>query len=272
MASETFGFTEVTAGRNVGVETSADSTALLGIEGTDSGTTPKFTNNTDDYEMDVELSSDDDIELDIGDNGEWRDPPESFSLDPTESKEVGIRFVGECTDAGSATLDVDSELETDGSESNITISLSREFEISQSGQVQFSGEANAAGRRGRYEFELENTGCEDVTFTGIGINETSTDAVRVSGDGSLNNLDTDEEIVTEEIPIDNSDPNQDTRRDMEPTVTLPVGETVRLELDRFQRSGQPPNINMEGEDVRTTLYYGDGSSSTLKLCLDECDF
>lgn len=272
-ASQTFGFSNMTATRGTSVDIAEDSNALLGIDGVvDTTVTPTFTNHSA-YDMDLTLDSTDSIELDVGNNGNWAAPPASFSLAPGESQEVNIRFVGECTDAGAATVDVEVDL-LDGTAITGGISLTRDFEIPQSGQVQFEGNASIAGASGKYEFEIVNTGCEAVEFNGIGINETSTDATAVSGGGSFFNVDTGDELVTAEIPIDSSDPTSDTRRDMSQSVTLALDSAVNFEFDRFQRDqqggGGPPNVDMRGEDIRITMYFGDGSSSTLLLCLDTC--
>ncbi|MFC7231957.1 hypothetical protein ACFQMM_12055 [Saliphagus sp. GCM10025308] len=179
-------------------------------------------------------------------------------------------------------MDIDAVLKDESNTPIGSIALTRDFDIPQAGQIQLTGNVSSAGASGKYSFEIENSGCEDVTMTGIGINETTTTAEFVSGDGSLFNDDTGEELITEEIPIDNTDPNSDTRRDMDPNITLAVNDIVRFEFNRFKENSTGPgngngngnssNIDMKGEDVRITLYFGDDSTSTIKLCIDGCDF
>lgn len=272
--AETFGFDEILAGRSVAVNTSADPDAVLGLEGIDdSSVTPTFTNQSS-YEMDVTLDSVENIEFDVGDDGDWRAPPVTFALSTGASEEVNVRFTGECADSGSATVDIDVELTNDADESVGSIALTREFEIPEAGQMQFTGEASSSGKNGKYHFDIENTGCEDVTFTGVGINETTTDANVVSGGGSLFNDDTGEMLVQNEIPIDSSNPDEDTRLDMDPSLTLPRDATVTLRFEKFQSASTNGNsgLDMRDEDVRVTLYLSDGSSATIKLCIGSCDF
>lgn len=267
--SGTAALSNLTADRGTDVYSSDDISAFLGIEGQeDTSQTPTFTNNSN-HHMDLELGSGDDVEFDVGDNGNWVAPPVEISLSQDESRAVNIRFVGECTDAGTAAVDLAADL-SDGSEER-TIELTRDFLIPEAGQVQFTGRARTAGASGKYEFELENNGCADVTFVGIGINETSTDADRVTGGGSLRNLDTGEWVVDDEIPINSLFPEDDTRRDMNPHVPLAQDATVDMEFERFRRTGPgSPNVDMRGQDVRLTFYLSDGSSATIKLCLDGC--
>lgn len=267
-------FDAVMGGRGVNLRTTDDPNALLGIDGTDDkAVTPTFTNNADD-DMDVTLDSPETVEFDVGDDGGWTAPPVSFALASGSTEAVNVRFKGECTDAGTATVDVDATF-PDGSGGSLgSISLSRGVAISEAGQIDFTGSVSSAGGSGGYSFEIENTGCEDVTFTGIGINETTSNADFVSGDGSLYNRDTSEELVTPRIPVDSLDPSSDTRRDLDPTLSLAQNESVKLRFELFQRDvvvGNP-NVDMRGEDVRISLYLSDGSSATIELCLDGCDF
>lgn len=269
------GFTTTTADRNAVFDTAADPSALLGIDGyQDTSTSTTFENNATNS-MEVTLDSDEPVVFDVGPDGSYS-ASVAFSLAVGGTEEVNIRWVGDdCTNADSAVVDTIATLEDGSGNTTGSISFDRTWVISESGQVAFSGTAKSAGSSGKYEFELENTGCTDVTFVGIGINETTaTDADYVSGGGSLYNLDTGDELVTDRIPIDNSNPNKDIRRDMEPEVTLPVGDTVDFEFRRFERDIQSgkSSVDMRGEDVRITLYLSDGSSAVEKLCLDGCSF
>lgn len=266
-------FSTVDAPRSSTLSTTSDPKALLGLDGyADSSVTPTVTNNSS-YSMDVTLDSAESVEFDVGTNGTYETPPVTFTLASGASKEVNIKYTGQCTNAGSAVVSSDAILQ-DGARSVGSISLTREWQIPASGQVQFNGTANSAGQSGKYEFDLENTGCEDVTFVGIGIKETTANADYVSGSGSLYDS-TNTELVTNSIPVDNSAPDSDTRRDLNSPVTLAQNATLTWEFDRFkneQNQGADQNVDMRGEDVKVKLYLSDGSTATEKLCLGTCDF
>lgn len=273
IAWEAGGFTTTTANRNAVIDTAADPSALLGIDGyQDTSMSTTFENNAN-YSMEVTLDSDEPVEFDVGPDGNYSESV-TFFLGVSGTEQVTIRWTGDCNEAGSAVVTTDATL-TDGENSTVgSIAFDRTWEIPQAGQIAFDGNANTAGASGKYYFEIENTGCTDVTFVGIGINETTTDATRVTGDGSLYDDDTGEELVTAEIPIDSSDPDSDTRRDFNPTATLSQDDTMNFRFEKFQRRGQQGNagIDMRGEDVRITLYLSDESSAVEKLCLDGCNF
>ncbi|PSP98795.1 hypothetical protein BRC89_06475 [Halobacteriales archaeon QS_4_70_19] len=269
--SETLGFSNVTADRGVSIETADDANALLGFTNyEDSSKIPTFTNNAD-SSMSVTLDSERSVKFDIGTDGTYVTPPTTFSLAVDESKETNIRFTGECNDAGSAAVSTDATLD-DGTTTIGSISFTRDWQIPASGQVRFNGSAGTAGASGKYEFDLENTGCEDVTFVGIGIKETTTDADYVSGGGSLFDA-SGTELVSDHISIDSSNPDSDTRRDLDPNVTLSVNDTITWTFEKFQRSSNgKANVDMRSQDVKIRLYLSDGSMTTEKLCLDGCDF
>jgi hypothetical protein len=264
-------YDSIGADRGAQVGTADDSTALLGFAGYDDpSTTPTFSNNVN-YSMSVTLDSTETVEFDVGTDGAYVATPVTFPLASGASKAVNIKFTGECTDAGSAVVSTAATLDDDGTTAG-SISFTREWQIPAAGQVQFTGSANSAGASGKYAFDLENTGCEDVTFVGIGIKETTTDAEHVSGGGSLFDPNG-TELVTDPIPVDSSNPDSDTRRDLISSVTLPVNETLTWEFDKFRRSGQgKPNVDMRSQDVKIRLYLSDGSTTTERLCLGSCDF
>lgn len=257
--------------RFVQATVTSDANGILGFTGyDDTSTTPTFTNNST-YSMSITLDSSESVEFDVGTDGAYAVPPVTFSLASGASKDVAIQFTGECADAGSAVVSTETPLD-DGGETVGSVSFTREWKIPASGQVQFSGTASSSGNSGKYEFELENTGCEDVTFVGIGIKQTTTDAEFVSGGGSLIDANG-TELVTDSIPVDSSNPDSDTRRDFNQDVVLSVNGTATWEFDKFQRSEQGnPNVDMQGEDVKIRLYLSDGSTKTEQLCLGSCDF
>lgn len=218
--------------RNSSFYVASDPNAILGFEGyADATKTPTFTNNTQ-KAMSVTLHSAESVEFDVGTDGTYVTPPVTFSLASGNSKEVNIMYTGQCTNAGTADVSTDVTL-VDGGSGVGSISFVRTWEIPASGQVQFNGTANSAGQSRKYEFDLENTGCEDVTFVGIGIKETTANADYVSGGGSL--YDSTGELVADRIPIDNSNPDTDTRCDLNTNVTLPQNSTVTWEFKQFKR-------------------------------------
>jgi len=272
LAVGTRAYDSVEADRTTNVSTADDPSALLGLEGNDdTSVTPTVTNNTNNS-MDVTFDSSESVEFDVGTNGTYEAVPVTFSLASGETKEVAISYTGDCTDAGSATIDKTVDL-LDGGSTVGSITLSRTWQIPESGQIQVTANVKSAGNSGKYEFELENTGCFDVTITGLGINETTnTDATKVGGknnDDILTQGGT--AIVSSVIPIDNSDPDNATIVDFDTNVPLAQNETKTFTFDRF-RDDANNNVKMKGDDVKTTLQFSDGSTAVTKLCLNGCSF
>lgn len=263
-------FSDASADRGVGVSVASDPEALLGIEGTsNTSVTPSFTNNTN-VTMDVTLDSSESIELDVDDNGTWETSPVTFSLSSGQTREVNVRFAGECNDAGPATLDIDATL-LDGSTDVGSITLSRDVEIPESGQVAVTPNVKSAGNSGFYEFELENTGCVDVTIVGLGINETTEPTADKVGGRDNDDIFTAEgqSVASTVIPIDNSNPDSATIVSLDQNVSLDQDITKTFEFDRF-RTASNGNAPMKDEDVKITLEFSDGSTLVEKLCPNAC--
>lgn len=182
------------------------------------------------------------------------------TLTPGESNS-SITFEWDTTigDSGSGNVTVFSEDDSDNE--NVTV------ETSQAGSVQVTPNVNSAGSSGKYEFELENTGDIDVTLVGIGINETTeSTAVKVGGKNNDDILTetNNGQIVTGEIPVDSSNPDQAERSDFTSNIGLQTGETRTFEFDRF-RTSTNGNADMKGDNVVITVWFSDGSASSLTL-------
>ena len=123
-------------------------------------------------------------------------------------------------------------------------------------------EASTSGSSGKVSFTLENTGGADATATAIVVNSTSTDAVEVSeGNPRLRTTDDNTALVTQDISIGN------TQYEFNSDVTIPAGSEVPFEFNKFRRSPGPgrPNVDMAGEDITITIYFGDGSTGTFTI-------
>lgn len=280
-ASETLGFSNVTADRGVSIDTAADEDALLGIKNRENpDQTPEFVNNTAD-EMEITLSNPSESNQGATFNviGGGSGSTVTFSLASGASQEVEIEG------PNPTTVDIDADL-LDGGTKVGEISLKRDFGTSQASQVkEIQGSANSAGNSGKYGFQLENTGDIDVTIVGIGINQTTNqNAQFVSDGGSLFDSDG-TELVSDRIPVDSNNPDSDTRRDLAPDLTLNAGNSATLEFNKFRtgksssgngngngNGGGSANADMRDEDVQITLYFGDESEGTFDLCIGGCDF
>ncbi|MCU4751890.1 hypothetical protein OB919_07825 [Halobacteria archaeon AArc-curdl1] len=267
MASETFGFTEVTAGRTVGIGTAADSSALLGIEGTEAGTTPTFTNNSDDFRMEVTLSSTDDIEFDVDGDGEYEEPV-IFDLDPGQRREVEIQGRDD-----TAIVEVEVGL-FNGTKKVGEIQLDRTFDIPQASAISdVEGSVRNVGGSGKYEFRLENTqfeGGQTVEIDGISVDWVDSPATQVGGhnDEILVLETTEEQIVQEVIEVgggivDFVRPSNDDVVELEPNGDG-QGNEKEFEFDRF-RTGDGGGTLTRTEEVDITLRAADGSMAQIEL-------
>lgn len=254
-------FSSLSAGRGIAVSAADDPNGLLGIDNVDTTDDPVFTNNTS-QEMEVTLE-----EVDTAVTFDGDPSPVTFSLDPDESESVEVETDG---DAENALVDIIADL-LEGDGSTGTIELQRDFSVPQAEVVEFTGEADTAGASGDFEFTLRNVGDIPVTFTGIGINATTTDAVEVSQQGNQAVLVGEgQDLVTETIEIDSTDPDSDTRYEFDDDLELEDGDDADFEFNRFRDgSGGGGGVDMRGENVRVTVYFGDDSHKTIDLCLDE---
>lgn len=252
-------FSSLSAGRGIGVNAADDPNGLLGIDNIDTTDDPVFTNNTS-MNMEVTLE-----EVDTAITFDGVSSSVTFPLHPDESESVTVETEG---DAETALVDITATL-LEGGTSAGTITLQRDFSVPQAELVDFTGEADTAGGSGKFEFVLENVGDLDVTLTGIGINATTTDAEEVSAPGNNASLTGDgQDLVTEQIPIDSSDPDSDTRRNFDDELVLGVDNEADFEFDRF-RDDRENGVDMGDQNVRVTVYFGDDSDKTIDLCLDD---
>lgn len=255
-ATETTAFASVDSDRLASINVTGDSTAFLGIVGTDAGTTPEFTNRLG-SDADVTLdSSAPGAEFDVGDDGSATAPPVTFGLPQGGSEQVGIN-----ADAENATVDVSASLADGG-----TVDLSRVFEIPQAGQVVLTPNVVSTGNSGKYEFELENTGSINVTLDGIGVNETTEPtAAKVGGKNNDEVLTAGgTQVMTNVIDIDSTNPGATVEPFDLQTVDLNTGETVTFEFNRV-RTASNGNAPMNGESITITVTFVDGSQKTLDL-------
>ena len=237
-------FSSVSAGRGVSVNAAEDSSALLGIDDSDS-TAPEFTNNTSSF-MQVDLE---DVPSGANLTFNGNDSFYEFELS-TDAGPFSVDIESE--DDGDTLVDITATLfESDQKERSIgEVSLRREFEAAEVGQVELDGNISTTGGSGDLTFTLENTGDFDITLSSIGIRETTNDNLDRVDDGELlgtpgpgNNID--ERVVdpgATEIPIDN-----DTLvafRDLD-ILELDVGGELELRFDKFNDDPRNADITIE---------------------------
>lgn len=271
-------YTSAVTDRGATAPVADDPNAVLGLEGLrDTSVTPAFTNQSN-AAMDVTLSAaESGVEWDLDDDGTYVSDPVTFGLSSGTTRTVAVRGADEVTT--NISVAVSSEGTTTG-----RIDLQRTIDVPQSNVVQeIQGSAKGAGGSGKYEFELENTGGIDVTLVAVGVNETTNPNATVVENGEVLTA-AGTQVVSSPIPVDSSQPNQDTRVDFDQDVSLDAGQTKSFEFDRFQtddsgngnngngNGGGGQNATMDGEDVKATFYFSDGSSGVVDLCIGGCDF
>lgn len=134
---------------------------------------------------------------------------------------------------------------------------------SQAESVNLRGEGSTSGNSGKVRFTIENTGSADATVVGIAINNTTSDAERVSNGDILAADGT--QVLTTSISID--DTAVGGRQDFTTNVSINQNDgPVEFEFDKFRKSGRGnPNVNMAGETIYVTLFLSDGSQTTFGL-------
>ena len=134
--------------------------------------------------------------------------------------------------------------------------------------IQVTPDVRSAGNSGKYEFGLENTGNIDVEIVAIGINETSdSGAEKVDakdGGDSILTEDTEGQIVDTVIDFDSSTPDQADRYDFTTNIEIVQNNDRTFEFERFLKSNNK-NAKMKGDSVTITIWFSDGTSSTLLL-------
>ncbi|APX97936.1 hypothetical protein SAMN05421809_1223 [Natronorubrum daqingense] len=262
-ASETFGFSEIYAGRGVSVTASDDPSAYLGIDGTTADRTPVFVNNTTTYSMTVELDSDDDIEFDVNGEDEFQEQVE-FDIEPGENQEIEVGGTDE-----TAIVHIFADLEpTNSDDATGIIDLERIFEIPQTAAISdIQGSVDSAGNSGNYEFIIENTQPDDgqvVELDGLAISWTNNeDANQVGGHNDDILLFEDEQIIDEVIYI-GEELVGFSRDGEENTVAIEPGDEMEFEFDRFrEEDGGGSNVGVD--DVDITVRATDGSTAQIEL-------
>lgn len=82
----------------------------------------------------------------------------------------------------------------------------------------------------------------------------------------LNVVDNEDTVLLTPIPVDSSNPNQDTRVNFTEDVSLGSGVTKTFEFDKFQGSGNGNSgVQMKNESVKATFYFSDGSSEGVNI-------
>lgn len=273
-------FSTVRGDRGVGVQTAADPNAIVGMEGlSDPSKDNIFTNNSS-YDMEITLDAiESGIEWDINDpvNDSDNDTdPVTFTLSPDESATVYVKGDDAVTFDGTAVL------RESGVESG-RVTFQRTIDVPVVNNLELSGSVSSAGNSGKFEFTLENTGSVDVELLEIGIIETTANSDRVSGGGSLFNVDTGTEYITDAIPID-STTSTSTLKSLSPTPILYSknnGNTsITFEFRKFLRANGgngPPQVDMRGEDVKIEVKIKNKSDGTVSkapvsLCSGGCNF
>jgi hypothetical protein len=265
LLSESSAYTAVTGARPTSVSTAADDAAQLSLTQLGDASTPVTFTNRSGRSMLVTVTSPDAVDFDVGDDDTNEGSTATFSI--AQGASVDVDLLAD----GTVLLDVVAELQENGTTVG-RIELQREAEAqSQAGQVQVTPNVKSAGNSGKYEFGLENTGDIDVTIEGIGILETTNpDAVEVAGGAILDSPQG--SVLSRPIPIDSTQPDSDTRRTLDQTVSLNTNEGEKIfEFDRFL-TANGNNAKMKGDDVRIRLYFTDGSSTVVDLCLNGCSF
>jgi len=183
-----------------------------------------------------------------------------------------------------------SDVDTTGPDGNATVTLRAEsdgnvlayassggsgddltIEISNSGNgdggqaeiVEIEAQGSTAGQSGKVTFTLANSGTKDATIVGIAINNTTTPAERVS-DGDILTVE-ESQVVFDPILIDNSE-SSGTRVSVD-SVELVSGQSKDFEFNKFRDPDATgsPNVDMDGSTIYVTLFFGDGSQTTLVL-------
>jgi hypothetical protein len=246
----------------VSLDTTDDASAILGIEGyADTTTVTTFTNTTT-SEVTITLRSIEDVEFDVGETGSY-ELPVTFEIGAGASVNVAIQ------DGGKAGSDADIDITATGED--FSLQATRNFKIPASSAVrEIKPTVTATGNSGKYRFDLENTGRFAVTLTEIGVVQTTNNNVEKVGgkdnDSIFENRTTGDSIVSDVINVGRD------RRPLDPQVDIDPGADIKFEFDRF-RDGEDNNGKMKDENVRISVAFSDGSSTTLDLCVGEsCNF
>lgn len=268
-ASGTVAFTDISGSRKAGVDVADDATAFFSIENAlDPNQTPLFTNLTN-ANMEVTLSSNDNIEFDPDGNGNF-DEPVTFPIASGDSEDVKLSGSDD-----KAIVDIFVNLTKDGENAG-SIELSREFDIPNAGVLDdIEPTVTNIGKSGKYRFELENTSNSPVSIDGVAVKfdtveecRPAEEAVQVGGpnqDDIFVLVDNNEQIVTN--VIDDSTINPFTR-DISFSASGGGNDTNEFEFQRFRNAA---GDGVAVEDLDIVIRATDGSTQTIQLRAAESD-
>ena len=138
------------------------------------------------------------------------------------------------------------------------------------GAIQVTPDVKSIGNSGKFAFGLENTGSIDVEIVAIGINETTqSDAEKVDAKGGGDLIlgeDTEGQIVDTDtvIDFDSNTPAQAHRCDFTTNIEIIQNNERTFRFQRFLDDSDK-QAKMKGESVTITIWFSDGTSSTLLL-------
>ncbi|WP_440766400.1 hypothetical protein [Natronorubrum sp. DTA7] len=246
-------FSSISAERGGPINTAEDSSALLGI---DRDVTPPTVTNNSPLFMNVELRSDT-VEFDVSGDGSFEQPV-MVNLPSTTSREIQFRGGGEVT--------LSADLFRDGPDGSYagTISIERDFTAPPVRGV--DGSAQAGGPNGQFSFQLENTGNTDIEITAMSVDQTNTDATRVSNPGTLSADGVEVATGGFDIGGDFVTFTQNVSIDAE-------AGPVEFNFNKFRNPDAQgsPNVNMEGATVEITVRYTSSNQepSTTEIVLED---
>ena len=136
------------------------------------------------------------------------------------------------------------------------------------GAIQVTPDVKSIGNSGKFAFGLENTGSIDVEIVAIGINKTTqSDAEKVDAKGGgdlIRGEDTEGQIVDKVIDFDSNTPAQAVRYDFTTNIEIIQNNERTFRFQRFLDDSDK-QAKMKGESVTITIWFSDGTSSTLLL-------
>ena len=131
------------------------------------------------------------------------------------------------------------------------------------GAIQVTPDVKSTGNSGKFAFGLENTGSIDVEIVAIGINKTTqSDAEKV--DDLILGEDTEGQIFDKVIYFDSNTPAQADRYDFTTNIEIIQNNERTFRFQRFLDDSDK-QAKMKGESVTITIWFSDGTSSTLLL-------
>lgn len=262
-AAGTAAFSDVSGSREAQVDITDDATAYLSIENALDPSQPPLFGNLTDANMEITLSSSDDIQFDVNGDGNFSEPV-TFSIASGNDEDVELTGSDD-----TAIVDIFVNLTKNG-ENVGSIELSREFDIPQAGAItDIEPTVTNVGKSGKYSFELENTSGINITLDGVAVLFDTAEecpgeneAVQVGGENQ-DDIFTDETGQIVDSTIDDSNINDFTRG-----VTLEASggdDTEEFEFDRFRDGTGGGNTGVAVKNVDIVIRATDGSTTTIEL-------